>query len=70
MFPILYKPTYIKFPFEGLRLDLYAETEEYSARDGYGMRLVIHEADSLPFPSDEGITISTGFETVIGLRLV
>lgn len=36
---------------------------------GYGARLVIHEPNSVVFPQSEGITISPGFETSIGLRM-
>jgi hypothetical protein len=56
----------------GLSLILYTENDEYLSgiSQGYGMRLLIHEQGTFPMPNDEGILISSSFETSIGLRLV
>ena len=34
------------------------------------MRLVIHQAQRMPFPEDEGLAINPGQTTSIGLRRV
>jgi hypothetical protein len=38
--------------------------------EGYGMRMVVHEPKSFPLPLEEGMTISGGYETSIGLKMV
>lgn len=38
--------------------------------EGYGMRMVIHEPKSFPLPLEEGLTVSGGYETSIGLKMV
>ena len=38
--------------------------------EGFGLRVVIHEQNSLPLPSDLGFTVSAGYETSVGLRMV
>jgi hypothetical protein len=35
--------------------------------EGYGLRLVLHEIGSFPLPSEEGMTISGGYETSLAL---
>jgi len=35
-----------------------------------GIRLVVHTGDRMPFPEDEGITVSPGHSTSIGLQKV
>ena len=54
----------------GLKLVLNIEVLQYLFDEAYGVRLVIHEPGTLPYPSVEGITLDTSFETVIGLRKV
>lgn len=58
--------------FEGLWLTLNLESNEYMTNfaDAYGIKLIIHEPGTFPFPSEEGITINPNYETTIGLRMV
>ncbi|XP_062617799.1 amiloride-sensitive sodium channel subunit alpha-like [Saccostrea cucullata] len=58
-------------PSSGLTLIFYTENEEFltGISQGYGMRLQIHDVGSFPMPAQEGIYISSSFETHIGLRL-
>lgn len=50
----------------------YLEKHEYiqNLTTGYGIRLVFHEPGSYPLPFQEGITLSPGTETNIGLKMV
>ncbi|XP_061194680.1 FMRFamide-activated amiloride-sensitive sodium channel-like [Saccostrea echinata] len=58
-------------PMNGLQLILQVEKFELSNLfDGSGFRLVIHEPGTFPFPQDEGYTISPGYETTIGMRML
>ncbi|KAL5017299.1 hypothetical protein ScPMuIL_006888 [Solemya velum] len=59
-------------PRNGLIMILYMENHEYldGITTGYGARVVIHDRNTLPFPADEGIYVSTNMETHIGLKLV
>ncbi|KAL3869755.1 hypothetical protein ACJMK2_042396 [Sinanodonta woodiana] len=56
----------------GLIITLNLENWEIleGVSQGYGARLVVHEPGTIPFPSTEGIFISSFFETNIGLRMV
>ena len=56
----------------GLRLVLNIETKEYiqNYMDATGLRLVIHEPGTLPFPEEEGFTLNPNYETTIGMRMV
>ncbi|KAK3580991.1 hypothetical protein CHS0354_007025, partial [Potamilus streckersoni] len=56
----------------GLTLTLNLQNWEFleGVSQGYGARLVVHEPGTIPFPSTEGIFISSSFETNIGLRMV
>ena len=58
--------------FSGIKLTLNLEMDEYikNFASGYGIRIVFHEPGTFPLPADEGMTLSPGFETSIGLRLV
>ena len=38
--------------------------------DAFGLRLVIHEPGTFPFPEEEGFTLNPMYETTIGMRLV
>ena len=40
------------------------------AGDTAGIRLVVHPQTRMPFPEDEGITVSPGHSTSIGVRQV
>ncbi|XP_061175625.1 degenerin deg-1-like [Saccostrea echinata] len=59
-------------PLLGLRLTLNIETFEYvkDYMDAFGMRLVIHEPGTFPFPEEEGFTLNPRFETTIGMKMV
>ncbi|KAL4240209.1 hypothetical protein ACF0H5_001003 [Mactra antiquata] len=68
-------PKYIAWrsgPSHGFKLTLNLEIDEYIANftTGYGLRLVFHEPGTHPLPSKDGITLSPGTETNIGLRTV
>ncbi|KAK7495033.1 hypothetical protein BaRGS_00013673 [Batillaria attramentaria] len=58
-------------PPSGLDVIMNLEIEEslQSFKTGYGMRVVVHEPGTRPFPSSEGMTISAAVETHFGLRL-
>ncbi|XP_056017341.1 acid-sensing ion channel 1-like [Ostrea edulis] len=58
-------------PKSGLTMMLYTENDEYlpGISQGYGMRLQIHKQGTFPIPDQEGIFISSSYETHIGLRL-
>ena len=63
---------YFLFFYPGLTLVLYMELEEYltGISQGYGLRLVVHEPKSFPFPADRGIYISPASEWHIGMKMV
>ena len=56
----------------GMLLTINLEDDEYITNfaSGFGLRLVIHEPGTYPFPAAEGLTLSPGFETSIGLKMV
>jgi len=41
-----------------------------NAGDTAGVRVVVHSATYMPFPEDEGVTVSPGHSTSIGLQMV
>nr|XP_019920401.2 amiloride-sensitive sodium channel subunit alpha [Crassostrea gigas] len=59
-------------PMNGLQMILQVEKfeQEENFLDGSGVRLVIHEPGTLPFPEEEGFTLSPGYETSIGMKMV
>ncbi|GIX77045.1 FMRFamide-activated amiloride-sensitive sodium channel [Caerostris extrusa] len=58
-------------PNSGLTLELNVESEEYSwLTKSVGARVVIHDPYQEPTPEDQGINVSPGFETVLGLSRV
>ncbi|XP_045176235.2 FMRFamide-activated amiloride-sensitive sodium channel-like [Mercenaria mercenaria] len=59
-------------PEAGIKMTLHLEVDEYVERlsSGYGVRIVFHEPGTFPMPVEEGLTISPGFETSIGLRAI
>ncbi|XP_076462883.1 acid-sensing ion channel 4-A-like [Babylonia areolata] len=58
-------------PEAALVLTLNLETEEFidGYKTGYGMRVVLHEHGTRPFPSTEGFTVSSAAETEIAVRM-
>lgn len=56
----------------GLTLDLFIDQAEYipSLSQEAGVRVLLTSQRNIPFPVDEGFTISPGFATSIGLRKV
>lgn len=56
----------------GLTLDLFVNQNEYipSLSQEAGVRVLLTAERSIPFPVDEGFTVSPGFATSIGLRKV
>ena len=61
-----------RFFFAGLRLILNLKQDEYVPvlSQGAGARIVIHDQDRMPFPSDEGILTTPGHVTSVGVRQV
>lgn len=59
------------FP-SGLTLDLFVNQNEYIPllSQEAGVRVLITGQHNIPFPVDEGFTVSPGFATSIGLRKV
>ncbi|CAC5418667.1 unnamed protein product [Mytilus coruscus] len=58
-------------PRSGMVLTINLENHEAveDLTEGYGMRVVIHEPKSFPLPLEDGMTISGGYETSIGLKM-
>ena len=75
--PIIYKqyqslrvPLTARAVVAGLELILNINQDDYSPLTGdtAGIRLVVHPQERMPFPEDEGITVSPGHSTSIGMR--
>ena len=62
----------ITFAPVGLHMIMNIKQNEYMAmgNDVAGIRLIVHHRDRLPYPEDEGVTLTTGFTTSIGMRQV
>ncbi|ELU13552.1 hypothetical protein CAPTEDRAFT_146895 [Capitella teleta] len=58
--------------FEGLHMIINIDQDDYvkEVGDTAGIRMVAHPQTRMPFPEDEGITVSPGHSTSIGLRQV
>ncbi|XP_060082503.1 amiloride-sensitive sodium channel subunit beta-2-like [Ylistrum balloti] len=58
-------------PEYGFQMTLNLETHEAIPHltYGYGARLVIHQHGNFPLPAEEGITLSPGYETSLGVRM-
>jgi len=56
----------------GLEMIVNIDQANYvkDAGETAGIRLVVHGANRMPFPEDEGITVSPGHSTSIGLQKV
>ncbi|KAK3790662.1 hypothetical protein RRG08_048786 [Elysia crispata] len=57
-------------PSDGLQLRLFLETDDYvpGISTSKGIQVVIHDQGTISFPEDEGLAVSAGTETFIGLR--
>ena len=56
----------------GLEMIVNIDQANYvkDAGETAGIRLVVHTGDRMPFPEDEGITVSPGHSSSIGLQKV
>lgn len=56
----------------GLRLVINIDQDSYvpDIGDSAGIRVVIHPQRRMPFPEDEGLTVSPGHHTSIAVRQV
>ena len=56
----------------GLSLELYVEQDEYMEllTDSAGIRLMIHNQTSMPFPEDQGLSVRPGTKTFVGIKKV
>ena len=56
----------------GLNLILYVEEREYlrGITQGLGARFVIHPFKTLPFVAENGLSVATGTETFVGIKMV
>ncbi|XP_013411979.1 acid-sensing ion channel 4-like [Lingula anatina] len=56
----------------GLSLQLDVEQEQYlgGLSNEAGVRVLVHSQGNIAFPEDEGFTVSPGFATSVGLKLV
>ena len=56
----------------GLNLILYVENHEYirGVTEGLGARFVIHPYNTLAFVPENGLSVATGTETYIGIKMV
>lgn len=53
-------------------MEFYLEQTEYIAdiQQAAGLRVSIHDQQTMPFPEDNGISIQPGTETSVGVRFV
>ena len=58
--------------FAGLNVLLYVEDHEYirGITQGLGARYVIHPYKTLPFVAENGLSVATGTETFVGIKMV
>ena len=56
----------------GLTMELFIERDEYlsSLQQSAGLRVMVGSQHQMPFPEDEGITVSPGQETFIAVKKV
>ncbi|XP_059164362.1 acid-sensing ion channel 1C-like [Physella acuta] len=59
-------------PSGGLELTLFIETDEYlpGITHNKGVRVVIHEQGTVPFPDEEGLSVMPGTNTYIGIKQI
>ncbi|XP_046358012.2 degenerin mec-10-like isoform X2 [Haliotis rufescens] len=59
-------------PESGLSMVINLESEDFidTFKTGYGLRVVIHDNGTRPFPGTEGFTVSAGSESSIAMKLV
>ena len=60
------------FSFAGLNVLLYVEDHEYirGITQGLGARFVIHPYKTLPFVAENGLSVATGTEIFVGIKMV
>ena len=53
-------------------MEFFIQQNEYIAgiADAAGIRLVIHNQMDMPFPEDDGVNITPGTQTSVGIRKV
>lgn len=58
--------------YAGLTLEMYVEQIEYvgEIQGAAGIRVTVHPHDMMPFPEDNGVSVSPGQQTAIGLKRV
>ena len=56
----------------GLTLRIYVQSIEYvpSLSSALGIKMVIHNQSSMPFPENEGIVVKSGSLTQVGIKPV
>ncbi len=58
--------------FAGLTLELYVQEDEYVGllANTLGVKVMVADHRNVPVPQDEGLALSPGFDTYIGLSKV
>ena len=53
-------------------MTLFVEQVEYikSVSDSAGLRLVVHDQRSMPFPEDDAVSLDPGSKTFVGVKRV
>ena len=56
----------------GLTVEMYIEQDQYmeNIQPSAGARVAVHPQNEMPFPEDEGTSVSPGHETFIGVKRV
>ncbi|XP_041464136.1 amiloride-sensitive sodium channel subunit beta-like [Lytechinus variegatus] len=59
-------------PSYGLSMELFVQQDEYmeDLTDVAGFRVIVHHPSNMPFPSDDGIFVSPGLVTAIGVHVL
>ncbi|XP_033634754.1 amiloride-sensitive sodium channel subunit gamma-2-like isoform X2 [Asterias rubens] len=57
-------------PLHGLTVEMYIEQDQYmeNIQPSAGARVAVHPQNEMPFPEDEGTSVSPGHETFIGVK--
>lgn len=56
----------------GLQLMMFLQVDEYltGIAQGYGLRVTVNYPKTMPFPSSDGMFVSAGMETDVGVKMV